>query len=62
MICHRIWERLKYNVDDSFRVDSETLGHPEHYDQRDKLYGNYIPKFLNIICKYSTYPDVGYHY
>ena len=34
VICYKIWKRLKYNVDDSFRIDSLTLGHPEHSESK----------------------------
>ena len=53
---------LRYDMDVFSRVDSLTLSHLLHRDQRDELYGNHI--HVGSECcdyDYSTYPDIEYH-
>ena len=47
---------------DYIRVDSQTLGHLEHYGQRDELYSNHMPVSSRMLLyNLSTYLDVESH-
>ena len=45
---------------DLIRIDSETVSHLEHLDQRDELYDNHTPVgSRRLLCNTSTHPIIG---